>query len=70
MVYMGGFFALYRTSPPSQPKQLYLGTRYTGLLGFVFSFIYIDAHGVSCQVRLWQLWDLGQRSSLTSTSSQ
>jgi hypothetical protein len=32
-------------------NQLYLGTRYTGLLAFVFFFINIDSTRAPCQVR-------------------
>jgi hypothetical protein len=51
--------------------QLYLGTRYAGLLGFVFLFIIVDRDGggwINCQVGLTLSWRAVQSSLLTPTS--
>ena len=36
----------------SNSKQIYLGTRYTGLLGFILFIIASDSGSLSCRVRL------------------
>ena len=45
-------------------KQLYLGTRYTGLLAFICLFVIMDSpgHDILCQVRLqvWQFYSSGE----------
>ena len=43
-------------------NQIYLGTRYFGLLGFVLLLINIDSVRLNCQVRLVPSWRLVQRS--------
>jgi len=48
--------------------QIYFGTRYIGLLGFVFLLLNIDSVRLNCQVRLAPYFGLVQRSLLTSAS--
>jgi hypothetical protein len=68
MDHMGEGFASHWTSQSSQRKyKLYLGTRYTGFLAFVFFFIYVDGGGVPCHVRLARHWFFLLRPLLTST---
>ena len=50
---MGEFFATYQTSPLPHLKELYLGTRYTCLLAYIFFLIDLDGPRIPCHVRLW-----------------
>jgi hypothetical protein len=56
---MGRLASSIGTLPWSKLKQLYLGTRYTALLGFILFFIDSDSSRVPCQVRLGHPWISG-----------
>ena len=56
---MGRLAGSNGTLPWSKLKQLYLGTRYTALLGFILSFIDNNSSRVPCQVRPGHSWISG-----------